>query len=726
MNSINTNFNNNYGLNQHQIRFKADPQAVALQQDVQLPDMFYMPDYANKPKSFKETIKKYDLMGLIYNWFEHPFLMLGTCLGISYGVGKAEKSFGREYAESSLGKAAALGDKLEQSAFVQNEKTQKVLGGIKNFWDKTVAFLKKNSVIKAMIETPSQPEWSMPKGEMKHSEANIIDKFKGFIQEYNLEGKEKEEGIGLFEGIKKPFKKLFKTEEKDFTEILKGLGKSDAEIDAILKSGNAKETVSQELRKAFGFTEDALKDIMKDEAGETAKSVKEYCGKVKNIPKFNEIYNRLHSIEVGGGAKTETGRFFSKMLQKLYRGFTFGNSKYGVMFWVAPFLVNTFVNTHKADKKEKVGTFVDGLIQSVSWVFVFPLVLMGIHAIGGAQNAGMGEKVTEVRKRIEAFNKRVLNKEFKTKDHYDRARKGLDLRIKALKRVKNQSLLTKIIRKISAFTKADLMKIEPYNNGSAFSNFMRKIPNFLKDAAYAPARFAVFMLVGMPLVDKLIGKCTSAIFGKPYDEFKEAEAEENKKAQEEFTMNDLNERMLEVQRKKLNPEENTQQNPLNEENKAAMAELAAAAAATGAGAGVGVNNVGKGVNSEIAKQQVQAKTTEQALEQQKTPQEQVQERTQAKPDKQRTEQVKQQAAQTAQVGQNYVQRRDNYTYIPSQENILNTIVPQEQINKYIPSQLGAKFTKTFDNSGLDAAIKRANNAEKRALDVLSGNFSTRY
>ena len=703
MTSINTNFNNNYGFDQRKIGFKAQPQAIV--QDVQLPDMYYMPDYANKPKSFKETIKKYDLMGLIYNWFEHPFLMLGTCLGISYGVGKAEKSFAREYAESSLGKAAALGDKLEQSAFVQNKTTQNILGGIKKGWKGTIDLLKKNSVIRAMIETPTQPENSMPKGEMKHTEANIVDKFKNLIQEYGLQETKEAEHTGLMTNIKKPFKQLFKIEEKEYTEILKGLGRSDAEIDAIVKGSNPKAAVSDELRKALNFSGDDIKNILKDENGETAELVEKYCEKIKKVPKFGEIYNRLHCI--GKGAETKTGRFFAKMLQKLYKGFTFGNSKYGVMFWVAPFLVNTLVNTHKADKKEKVGTFIDGLIQSVSWVFVFPLVLKGIHAIGGAKNAGMSvEKVKRRDELIDKFNERVLKKEFKTKDDYNKAYKSLQKRIKALERVKNQSLLTKIVRKLSAFTKADLKSILPFNNGKAAGNFMRMAGHNMKSFAYSVGRFGVFFLIGMPFVDKIIEKCTSTIFGKPYDAMKEEENAENKKAQEEYALNDLRERMMEVQRRKLvgatqsandiglNNIAIPKPNQLEQGKESAMTEVAAAVAA------------------------------EQAAQKQQTIQpQQVQQIEQ--PVSQQINQPQQQAIQAQTAAKETVQR-DNYTYIPSQENVLNTINPQAQINKYIPSQIGAKFDKTFDNSGLDAALRRANNAEKRALGVLSGNFNTRY
>ena len=44
------------------------------------------------------------------------------------------------------------------------------------------------------------------------------------------------------------------------------------------------------------------------------------------------------------------------------------------------------------------------------------------------------------------------------------------------------------------------------------------------------------------------------------------------------------------------------------------------------------------------------------------------------------------------------------------------------MDKYIPSQLGIKVNKVFDNSELEKAIRRSQRAEKKALDALAGNF----
>ena len=69
-----------------------------------------------------------------------------------------------------------------------------------------------------------------------------------------------------------------------------------------------------------------------------------------------------------------------------------------------------------------------------------------------------------------------------------------------------------------------------------------------------------------------------------------------------------------------------------------------------------------------------------------------------------------------------VKKRDNYTYIPSEKNVIKEQADKENVNKYIPSQRAANISKTFDNSGIDEALARADRAEQNALKILAGNF----
>ena len=751
MTQINSNINNNYNYDRQQVRFKSNEQTSQIP-DVQIPDMYYMPN--NKPKGFKETLKKVDMFNIIVPWFEHPLLMLGTCAGISLGVDAFDRSCNKEYSKSILGKAANFGDRIEQSKFVKSESVQGVLGGISKYWKQFKTFLKKSDVINAMVTTPSQPEWDMPKEEMKNLEYRAISRYKNLLRKFSIVPEKNSEGKEIFKPLAigeldinadeaKQLKELYnvsslnKIPETELTcrLTLQRAGVPEAEIKTVLSNPEPLKAMGEKLKSIQGFTEEQLERIMKDEYGseEVAKMVKEGSYKLKNVrmcdvnkltripgcsyqpfgnvTSFEEVGNRANSIIEGLGAKTKTGKAMSKFLQMVHRGFTFGGTKFGVMLFVAPLLVETMLNTKKAENKEKPGTLANGLINSVSWVFVFPIVLAGIHAYGGIQYAGMGkEKVQKYRDLIKQFNERVDAKEFSTKSAYDEAYRALKGELKTLKEVKNESLLTKVLRKISAFTKADLEKIKPFNNDTTFKNFMRKIPNFMRDAAYTPARFLVFMLVGIPLVDKLIEKCTSKVFGKPYNSEQEIEFSEKKKEQEEYAFDDLRKRLYDTQREKMNA--NLPQEEISDE------EAAAAAAAE-----LEALNVDKEPEKEkVSTEELSKKDTPEQAEtatlnkpeekpevvQQKVPEEPVKQTVKQEP-------VEQKPA-------NELQRRDNYTYIPSSENVLNKADTMGKYPKYVPAQTAAPITKTFDNSALDAAINRANRAEDRAIKILAGNF----
>ena len=752
MTQINSNINNNYNHDRQQVRFKSNEQVSQIP-DVQIPDMYYMPN--NKPKGFKETLKKVDVFNIIVPWFEHPLLMLGTCAGISLGVDAFDRSCNKEYSKSILGKAANFGDRIERSKIVQSEPVQSALGGINKYWKQFKTFLKKSDVINAMVTTPSQPEWDMPKEEMKNLEYRVISRYKNLLRKFNIVPEKTSEGKEIFKSLAigeldinaeeaRQLKKLYnvsslnKIPEAELTcrLTLQRAGVPEAEIKTILSNPEPLKAMGEKLKSIQGFTTEQLEKIMKDEFGseEVAKMVKEGSYKLKNVrmcdvnkltrlpgcsyqpfgnvTSFEEVGNRANSIIEGLGAKTKTGKAMSKFLQMVHRGFTFGGTKFGVMLFVAPMLVETMLNTKKADNKEKPGTLANGLINAVSWVFVFPIVLAGIHAYGGIQYAGMGkEKVQKYRDLIKQFNNRVEAKEFTTKSAYDEAYKALKGELKALKEVKNESLLTKVLRKVSAFTKADLEKIKPFNNDKPFKNFMRKIPNFMRDAAYTPARFLVFMLAGIPLIDKLIEKCTSKIFGKPYNSEQEIEFSEKKKEQEEYAFDDLRKRLYDIQREKMNSA-NLPQKEISDE------EAAAAAAAE-----LKALNADEELpKEELPKEAASAeKIPEQAEAVKLNKQEEKPEELQQKiPEEQVKPAVKQEHIEPKQAYE--MQRRDNYTYIPSSENVLNKADSSGKYSKYVPAQTGVQITKTFDNSALDAALNRANRAEDRAIKILAGNF----
>ena len=722
-----TQFNSKINLYQAQPYFKASPssvpflpgmqytesqpQAQVLEQPanqlpaVQLPDMYYQPN--DKKVGLVDTIKKYDFMDLITPWFEHPLLMIGTCFGISKGVDAFSKSCNKEYEKSALGKAARFGDRIAQSKLFQNKPVQACEGFLGKCWKKISDLGMKNSIIKAMVETPTRPENAMPKSEVLNTEQRILEQFNTMLKDTGMlsdGGKYKTPNIKLdketLEALEKDFgKKLSEVSREKYTNryLLKQIGVSESEITKIIEGPNASKATMEKILKHIGVGSEAeLKAIAEGSNPESIKEAVRICEKLKNIKinkgklvsnetGFQELFNRFYSIREG--AKTKAGRFTAKLTQWLHRGLTFGGTKATVMLWVAPLIARTLVNTHKAEKNEKVGTFVDGMIMATSWVFTFPLILKAIHAFGGAQYAGMGkEKVEELRKLINDFNTEVRNGKFKSFKEWRNAvygKNGIKKQIKNLYKVENQGFITQTIRKISKFTKSDLMKLERYEGKNILGNFVRNTPAKIKNFAWSAGRFGVFMFIGMPFVDKIINKVAGAIFGNHYDGMAEKENQEAKEKQEEFTKKDLEERLYNAQAVKMgvipNPEEKTVQQEVQP-----------------------IPVISEQPQEQPIKQP-ETQTVSQSQEQV------IEEQSQAQPVIQRQEQVLQ------------TQKRDNYTYIPSQENLIKKSV-QPVINKYIPSQNAANLVKTFDNSGLDSALRKADRAEQKAMQILAGKF----
>ena len=796
------NYDNNYILSQTQV-----PQSLlvnqhpAQTQEVTLQDLYYMPDNFEKKKGFKDVIKKFDLFRIVTPWFEHPLMTLGAYVGIGLGVDAFDKSCNKEYEKSIVGKAAKLGDNIHDSKFMKSgfgKGLKKVKGACSNAFNKLV---EKSAILRSMIQTPSVPEFSAPKEELKPMEDRLVNMFREMAQETNLintkKGPFKLADLALDKNEVEQLKKAFnvkKLSEVDGDKLasrvmLQRLKKSEDEIVDILKQHNARELVSAELRKASGLTEAELMGIMDGTASNASELAKKASKNLKDIrvnkgnmklpgrfqlftnkTSFSEIFNRLHSIS--DGATTSTGKLFAKMVQKIHRGFTFGGAKMGVMLFLASVIVETINNAIKADPKEKIGTIAQGILGFGTWVFTFPLVLAGIHAFGGVQYAGMSkENVAEYRNAIEEFNLKAKSREFKSFKDYSNAKKSLTKTLKKLRgreTVGDQNLITKILRGISRFTKKDLLKIEHYRNESALGNTIRKIPNFTKDAIYSPLRFVMFMMVGIPLVDKLIDKCIHLIFGKSYDMFKEEEKVELKKQQEEFTVKDLKNRMLEIQHNKIyNPEIFLEQNEnrafemlktANDENQL-PGEFTHPLPTEKINNSITVNNqIETDDFAEHLNETFEVVPDNENIEKQSDKILPVLENDSNISQTEEVQSLSSEAENLKLDNYEYIpnsenlikqdevlqENVDNYTYIPNSTNTLKAekikgdsynYIPSDKnlINdnpvgkkRYIPAQTPANIVKEFDNSALDDILKKADRAEQKAINVLAGKFDGMY
>lgn len=849
--SINSNKILNFKSTQEQMLGNAQVPIEQYQQPVELPKIYNIPQDWQQ-KSVKEKIKKLDVMDLVSPWLEHPLLTLGTCLGLSIGVDKFAEACGGSYSTSLVGRAANLGDKIENSKFIQSKPSQTFFGWIKRGKDKIIKLSEKSDLLRAVRKTPSQPEWMMPKSEMLSMEQHIAQDFTQITGKLNLTNENPVRLIDLKldktdkEFIKKFFKDTSATEEAVSNAVqLKRIGVADDVIKDTIYKGNATALTKKMQLDKMGIDVDFLHKIEKNSVSKgDIKKIREACKNAKNIAvadgniallgKFQPLSRKMGLDEIGnrlismGETKTKTGKALATFLQKCYRGLTFGGNKTGVIIWVAPTLVQAICAVKKADSDEKVGTLAHGIVNSISWVFTFPIAMKLMHRIGGMQYAGMSpKKVAEMRKLINDFNtkanphvedhwygafgigtKKPASETFKDFNEYKLAKAEVKKKIKALKTVKDQSLLTKIGRKIGSFMTLDLEILKSYRGGSVPESIARNIPNFLRNLGGVPMRFAIWSAISMSVLDPIIEKGLKLCFGNFYDRFDEEDYEAAKAEQKKFTHEDLRNRLYEAQAEKIygnknKTEENTIDNNKNDEYQAILAQkfktkmniddenqiIDNEAPTTDLESDLKSDNIKvatvpepqivDNLNDVEAKSDI---TQDLAVEENKIIEEEplvtkienvvtdtnimnteekidttdetidnysyipketaVENAIDEKKVKDNYSYIPSQTGIVTKVEENTIPKdnytyipksdavkntekeftnNDNYTYIPSSENIIKN---QNLVNKYIPSQHGIQVVKTFDNSALNDALRRAERAEKKALQILAGDFDS--
>lgn len=698
----------NPNINQYNNMQYRQQQANSQQQPVKIPSYYYVPENSLMHKSFKETIKDADMMGMITPYIEHPILTLATWLGIGAGIDAYAKACGGKYEDSLVKKAVNLGDSIENSKLIQNKPVQTVLGGISSLKKKGGKVVQNSAILRAMRDTPSMPEWSMVKSQMFNQKQEVVQDFIKIadtlkLTEYGEKSEVYLKDIGLSSKEKQMLKKTFGvskvseiTEEKAVNQVLlHRLGRTPEQIKKIQDLGASAQTaVKKEILKEMGLDAKAINAIKEDMFGEHIKTVEEAAKKVNGKVKIgaghykwlgiltkpfertvgcDEVYNKLHSLSKDG-AKTATGRFMSKAMQMFHRGITFGGGKLGALLFIAPALVEVGCNVKKADNDQKIGTAVGGVIESTSWVLTFPLALKMMHSLCGAQYAGMTKKqVEEFRNALKAFNEKALAGGFANKAEYKIAKQGVKNKLK----VPNQNIFTKGIRKLAQFVTMDLETFKGYKGSNVVANIGRSSKGFLRNVGGVPMRLVIWGLISMGVLDAGIKKASTAIFGKSYDSMKHEEDETAKKEQKQFLADDLNRRLYEAQKiKQYGKQPQVQQiNPQGQ----MMATR------------------GKEANSNAIPQVYQ-------------------------------EDEKVDNYTYIPSSKNVIPHKtkkdgvDNYTYIPSSECKIPSDKTNENQRRYIPSQAAANIQKTFDNSGLQSALDRAQKAEDKALRVLAGNF----
>ena len=713
-------YNNQQQAPQHPIKRQMPP----VQDTVRIPDYYVVPE---DKQSIREQLKNNPMTMMGYEFFlrgtERPIPTLLTWLGVGYGLDAYTKACGGEYNKSLLKRAANLGDSLQNSKLIQSKPIQFIINGFTRTGNAAKNIASHSAILRS-LSTPTMPEWKMPKSEMMPHKLKVMDDFFRITDSLHLldDGKISLDKIVVGKKETEALKKFFKVsniskipEEQAVNHVLLSqLGKNEAEIRTILNAGKAatEKTKSEILKTLNNISKDSIKNaheaisngyLKKAEYKKLMDALKAGSGKVKvraghygflgfltkpfeRTIGCDEIYNKLHSI--ADGAKTATGRFFSKFLQLSHRGLTFGQGKLGLLLLIAPSLVDTGISVAKAEPKEKIGTAVGGFVNAISWVITFPLALKIMHSFGGIRYAGMSKtQITKYREALKAFNEKNSLKGFATKAEYKAAKKQvLDLLKVNKKVVKNgvetiqkQNIFTRAIRKFARTLTLDLETFKAYKNQNIITRTLQKAPNLFKNLFGVPLRFGIWSVLAMFVLEGTLMKGVSKIFGKAYNHEKHLENEENKKTQKKFLKEDLNKRLYETQAHKQSAALKNVQSPK----------------------GINVNQPASRGGSPITTQ-IQHTRDEVDNYSYIPSSENIIPSSPAKG------------------------KLDTYTYIPSQEN---TLKKDDSTNpdarKYIPSQAAANIQKNWDNSNLNGALERADRAEARAHRVLAGDFKTR-
>lgn len=478
-----------------------------------------------------------------------PLIILASWLGLNKLTGLFNKGCtGDNYDKTIVGRLGNFGDKMAKKG--SSNKTIKSVKAAFNTMNTNIKnYINKKPMLSAMFNTPTKPENSSVKGFMETQQAADLSEasrtISGYLDEmpksFKEAGATKAEmqalkakyGTNIFGGIKHKKRAL---QELQFNRI----GHSGL-IDT-LSPDKIAETLKELKIKHLGLDPKTYKKVL-EHPDKNAKIITEACkrggknakaffGRFSWIPGMSLITKRSTNLSMSYNKLlaetkhvTKLGRGLARGSKLFMRGLTLGGGKLGTLM-VAYGLGTALYNAVKAPKEQKVGTAVAGGVEAVSWIASMPIAIKMIHSVSGLQYTGLSKmQVGRYRVALKNFNKTAKAGGFATQAAYDTALAAVN----NLKKVSGtQSKLTKLMVKLGKGLGVALENPVPFKEAtkalkggakmSAISrNLKRALPLLGKNAIGYPLRFALYIAVFSPIVDKLISSVTSAIFGKPYE-----------------------------------------------------------------------------------------------------------------------------------------------------------------------------------------------------------------
>lgn len=407
--------------------------------------------------------------------------------------------------------------------------------------------------------------------------------------------------------------------------------------------------------------------------------------------------------------KTGFGKFFAKYANLVLEGAT--NRVAGgklIAATQAIYLADVIYKSMKADGlSEKAKSFAERFAELLSFFICMPIAVQMMHKIGGLQYAGMtAEQVAKYREHLKFHNEKAMSGGFRTK-------LDCDVSAKALKRELNAGVknpITKLFKRIGRIVTVGLEQIRPWDKKDigvmkdGKKVFRKGIAEKLKDlirhpkfgfkqmAGY-PMRIIIGMAVLLPFLNKIAVKCSHLLFGKPknsiLDEGKEEKIPQNMPPtvlQDSQTSN--------LPNSQVNQQGTTAQTSLQPQGQPSSTNLL----------NKYINQHRANAQTPLQPQDLQPSSTNllnNYVNQQRA-----------------NAQTPAQHANNPQLSQsptNLVKK-----YIDAQKNGKND-EPQEPVRIYVPSPIGVVQANGGDTSAVDKALRRAEEAEKLALQTLNMN-----
>lgn len=551
------------------VRFQSNPQTSALTQGTQSVD--------STPQA--DTFQQKGKGGGIPT----PLYIFGTWLGLNKLMDAFNNNCTKDYDKTLMSKLGRFGDwltdKYGNSRIVQGTKNR-----LSSFKTSAKAYIDRTPILSAMFNTPTKPENSNVVSFMETQQHADLKEATNTLTKYLEETPHTLKEAGATKAEIQQLKQKYGT---SLFGKIKNQKRAVQELEFIRLGGTAQTfdaldptKIAEELKKLkmshLGVNEALCKEFVKDplkyeqeiieackRGGKTAKAIQGRAlgSLTKRSTNLGMSYNKLIS---GSKHTSKLGQFLAKMPKFFMRGLTFGGGKYNSLF-VALGLGMAVKNTVNAPKEQKVGTAVGGTVDAVSWIASMPLAIKLMHSVNGLQYLGKNKaEVDKFRKALEIFNKNVDKGVYKNEAAYNKAWNAIKTNLKAPKTPLTG--IKKYLAKLGSGLSVALELPKPFKEATAglsggakraaqFRNIKRMLPMIGKNAIGYPLRFAIYMCLCEPLVNKVISGITSAIFGKPYEEPETEGVNEGVNPAQNPTTQNINK-----------PEQSKQQAPVNIDN----------------------------------------------------------------------------------------------------------------------------------------------------------------